>query len=164
MKLMTLALLLTIASPAILAQTAQAEVRQIAQNKPINSHWRLATSMKNWPGKTTVDIDGEKHVAQGHWVVVDVSVHNTSGEARSIENVFDWTGAELVSAAGETYNLETEAGDTYRRLKAMGRQFAPGESRVMRLFFDVANGNSLSHIKISGTDVDGDYQEFKVQF
>jgi hypothetical protein len=140
---------------------------QPVQAQTARTPWKLWISAKSWAGQTVITkvYDKETHEAAGAWLTVDLAVQNATGTRQSVKDVLDWGQAELEDRAGNVYKADWEASaGVLQEEKFEGKPFGPGESRSVRLLFDVPQNVQVSKLKISGYDSKRNFKEFTINY
>jgi hypothetical protein len=154
-----------IALPQIVAKEATIVQAQQPQ-APMN--WKVWTEGRGWPGpKVTTNAYGaqETHEAAGRWLWVSVTMQNTSGARRTLKDDLQWEFAEVEDTEGNIYKADWDASTmTLLSKKVEGKPFGPGESRSVRLLFDIPNNAQIAKLKISGYDSQQESREIVVNF
>jgi hypothetical protein len=150
-----------IALPQIVAKEAT-----IAQAQAINSPWKLTAGAKQFVGRKvqTKDIVGEvqTHEAAGQWLAVTLNIRNSSGTRQKSKDVFALGTAKLIDTAGRVYEVDADAAPQVYGDILDKAPFGAGETRSVRLLFDVPANVKIRQLTVLGDDVKGETQEFKV--
>lgn len=148
---------------------AQAEVSE--KPEKIETPWKLAIESQRNAGSKIQSDDpfgsGETKTleAAGNWMVVMLSVENSTAQKQSAKDVFALGTARLVDASGKEYDSDSDASASFDQAEILDKKpFAPGEARSVKLVFDVPKGAKPKSIKVLGDDVKQQTQEFTVSF
>jgi hypothetical protein len=151
-----------IALPQIVAKEAT-----IAQAQTAVTPWKMWIGARSWAGQTvtTKVYDKETHEAAGWWLSVDLTVQNATGTRQSVKDALFWGQAELEDKTGNVYKADWEASaGVLQEDKFEGKPFGPGESRAVRLLFDVPQNVQISKLKVSGYDAKRNFKEFTINY
>jgi hypothetical protein len=150
-----------IALPQIVAKEAT-----IAQAQGINSPWKLTAGTRQFVGRKvqTKDVIGEveTHEAAGQWLAVTLNIRNSSKARQKSKDVFTLGTAKLTDTAGRVYEVDSDAAPQVYGDILDKAPFGAGETRSVRLVFDVPTNIRIRQLTILGYDVKGELQEFPV--
>jgi Domain of unknown function (DUF4352) len=145
----------------------EATAAEVQAPEKIETPWKLAiNSQRDAGGKIqSAEFGGETKTleAAGRWLVVMLNVENASRQRQSAKDVFALSSAKLVDGTGKTVDVDSDAvsalDDTLDK-----KPFEPGETRTVKLVFDVPKGAKPKHITLLGDDVKGNAQDFIAKF
>ncbi len=154
---------------------AEPESRPAAADKKsatFQTPWKLSiASQRNAGTKIQSDDaagtgDTETLEAAGSWLVVMVTVENTSTQKQSAKDVFSTSSAKLVDATGAEHDADSDAVSVYAQEESVldKKPFTPGEKRSLKFVFDLPKGAKPKHLTLLGDDAKGEVQDFIVKF
>jgi hypothetical protein len=162
LAVMAIAVIGAIALPQIVAKEAT-----IAQAQAINSPWKLTAGAKQFMGRkvqTKVLVgDVKTHEAAGQWLAVTLNICNSSGARQKSKDVFALGTAKLTDTSGRVYEVDADAAPQVYGDILDKAPFGAGETRSVRLLFDVPTNVKIRQLTILGDDVKGETQEFQVR-
>lgn len=134
----------------------------------IKSPWKWSIASHREAGakiQGPPDFEGKTETmeAAGKWLVVMMRLQNASTIRQKADGTFVLTTAEITDIDGKVHEVDMNASDIAGE-SLEGKPFNPGESRSVKLVFDIPQATKPQSITILGWDEQKEAQRFVTKF
>lgn len=129
---------------------------QVKSAEVIKTPWKWSIESKREAGakiQGSPDFEGKTETleAAGKWLVVMMSLENASTTRQSAKDIFVLSTAQINDSEGKVHDVDMDASELDSD-KLEEKPFKPGESRSVKLAFDIPQAAKPKTITILGTD------------